>query len=60
MLEIKNLSVQYDTDSGLVAVNNLSLSVGRKETLGFVGETRAGKATTALSIMKLIQSPPER
>lgn len=59
LLEIKNLSVQYDTDSGLVsAVNNLNLSIGRKETLGFVGETGAGKTTTALSIMKLIQSPP--
>lgn len=59
LLEIKNLSVQYDTDSGLVsAVNDLSLNIGRKETLGFVGETGAGKTTTALSIMKLIQNPP--
>lgn len=59
LLEIKNLSVQYDTDSGLVsAVNNLNLAIGRKETLGFVGETGAGKTTTALAIMKLIQTPP--
>jgi ABC-type dipeptide/oligopeptide/nickel transport system ATPase component len=44
LLEIKNLSVQYETDSGLVhAVNHLDLSVGRGETLGFVGETGAGK-----------------
>ncbi|WP_100065340.1 ABC transporter ATP-binding protein [Miniphocaeibacter massiliensis] len=59
LLEIKNLSVQFDTDSGVVsAVNNLSLKIGKGETLGFVGETGAGKTTTALSIMKLIESPP--
>lgn len=59
LLTIRNLSVQFDTDSGVVhAVNNLNLSVGRKETLGFVGETGAGKTTTALAIMKLIESPP--
>lgn len=59
LLEIKDLSVQFDTDSGTVhAVNHLNLSVGRKETLGFVGETGAGKTTTALAIMKLIETPP--
>ena len=59
LLDIKNLSVEFDTDSGLVkAVNNLNLSVGKAQTLGFVGETGAGKTTTALAIMKLIQSPP--
>lgn len=59
LLEIKNLGVQYETDSGLVhAVNHLDLSVGRGETLGFVGETGAGKTTTALAIMKLIAQPP--
>lgn len=59
LLDIKNLSVEFDTDSGLVkAVNNLNLSVDKAQTLGFVGETGAGKTTTALAIMKLIQSPP--
>lgn len=59
LLEIKNLKVTYKTDHGLVhAVENLNLSLGNKETLGFVGETGAGKTTTALAIMKLIQDPP--
>ncbi|MDL2311090.1 ABC transporter ATP-binding protein, partial [Peptostreptococcaceae bacterium OttesenSCG-928-C18] len=59
LLEVKDLSIQFDTDSGVVsAVNNLNLKIGRGETLGFVGETGAGKTTTALSIMKLIESPP--
>lgn len=59
LLDLRNLSVAFDTDSGKVyAVNNLSLKIGKKETLGLVGETGAGKTTTALAIMKLIQSPP--
>lgn len=59
LLEIKNLKVTYETDHGLVhAVENLNLSLKDKETLGFVGETGAGKTTTALAIMKLIQDPP--
>lgn len=59
LLEIKNLRVTYNTDHGVVhAVENLNLSLNDKETLGFVGETGAGKTTTALSIMGLIQDPP--
>ena len=47
------------TDSGTVhAVEGLNLRLGRGETLGFVGETGAGKTTTALGIMRLIPSPP--
>lgn len=57
LLEIDDLTIQYETDSGTVrAVENLNLQVGYGETLGFVGETGAGKTTTALGIMRLIQA----
>jgi len=39
-------------------VNGLSFDLANKETLGLVGETGAGKTTTALSIMRLIPNPP--
>ena len=59
LLEIKNLSVVYSADGGTVeAVNNLHLELNRGETLGIVGETGAGKTTTALSILRLIPDPP--
>lgn len=58
LLEIKNLSVDYVTDDGVAhAVNDLSLILNEQETLGLVGETGAGKTTTALGILKLL--PPK-
>ena len=55
LLEITGLSVKYETDDATVyAVNDLYLSLNRGETLGLVGETGAGKTTTALSIMRLL------
>jgi len=55
LLEIKNLTVQYVTDGECVhAVNNISLTIPQGKTLGLVGETGAGKTTTALSILKLL------
>ncbi len=55
LLEIKNLHVQYNTDEAVVhAVNGLSLTLDKGEALGIVGETGAGKSTTALSILKLL------
>ena len=54
---IQDLWVRYVTDHETVyAVNGLSLSLKRGQTLGLVGETGAGKTTTALSIMRLL--PP--
>lgn len=59
LLDIKDLSIRYSTDEGVVhAVEKLDLTLGHGETLGFVGETGAGKTTTALGIMQLIPSPP--
>ena len=59
ILEIEDLIVHYETEDGLVeAVNGISLKIPKGRTLGFVGETGAGKTTTALSVLKLIQSPP--
>ena len=58
-LEIKDLTVHFVTREGTVrAVNNVSLDLNRGETLGLVGETGAGKTTTALAILRLISSPP--
>ena len=55
ILEIKDLYVSYKTDEAIVrAVNGLSFSIESGETVGLVGETGAGKTTTALSVMKLL------
>ena len=59
ILEIKNLVVDYKTEDGTVhAVTGMNISLGKKKTLGFVGETGAGKTTTALAILRLIPDPP--
>ena len=59
LLDINHLCVTYKTEDGIVyAVNDLNLHIGSKETLGFVGETGAGKTTTAMAIMGLLPSPP--
>ena len=61
LLEIKDLVVKFHTDDGIVhAINNLNLSLRAGEALGLVGETGAGKTTTALAIMGLINCPPGR
>lgn len=58
LLEIENLQVQYNTDEAVVhAVNGLTLTLDKGEALGVVGETGAGKSTTALSVLKLL--PPK-
>jgi peptide/nickel transport system ATP-binding protein len=55
LLRIKNLSVEYRTDLETVkAVNGISFSLKKGETFGLVGETGAGKTTTALTCMRLL------
>jgi peptide/nickel transport system ATP-binding protein len=55
ILDIQDLSVIYKTDLETVkAVNGINLKIGKGKTLGLVGETGAGKTTTALSIMRLL------
>ena len=55
LLEIQDLSVRYKTERATTyALNGLNLSIGRGESLGLVGETGAGKTTTALSILRLL------
>ena len=59
LLEVKNLRIHYTTDDLVVnAVNGISFSIKAGEALGLVGETGAGKTTTALSLLRLIPNPP--
>lgn len=61
VLEIKDLVVEYTSESGIVhAVNGLNLILHAGDTFGLVGETGAGKTTTAVSIIRLIAEPQGR
>lgn len=59
LLNIKNLSINYEAnDEKVMAVTDLEIELAEGETLGIVGETGAGKTTTALGIMRLVPNPP--
>lgn len=61
LLEVKNLVTEFKTDDGYVkAVNDVSFTLYRGETIGIVGESGSGKSVTSLSIMRLIPNPPGR
>lgn len=61
ILEIKDLTIHYITDDEVVkAVNDISISLEEGESLGLVGETGAGKTTTAMGILGLVPNPPGR
>ncbi len=59
VLDVKNLVVHYVLKKETVeAVNDISFSLRKGRAIGLVGETGAGKTTTALSIMNLVPDPP--
>ena len=59
VLDIQELKVRFQTEDGVVrAVNGLDLQIRKGRVVGLVGETGAGKTTTALSILKLVPHPP--
>jgi peptide/nickel transport system ATP-binding protein len=61
VLDVKNLQTVFFTNSGLFkAVDDVSFSVRRGETLAIVGESGCGKSVSALSIMRLVPDPPGR
>jgi oligopeptide/dipeptide ABC transporter ATP-binding protein len=61
LLEIENLHTHFFTPDGVVrAVDGVSYSVRSGQTLGVVGESGCGKSVTALSILRLVASPPGR
>jgi peptide/nickel transport system ATP-binding protein len=61
LLEVDNLSTHFDTLTGTVkSVNGLSYQLNEGQTLGVVGESGCGKSVTALSILRLVPTPPGR
>ncbi len=61
ILEIHGLRTEFKTDRGIVhAVNDVSFSLRKGETLGIVGESGCGKSVTNFSILKIILCPPGR
>ena len=59
LLDVKDLSTQFFTHAGIVkAVNGVSFTLDRNETIGIVGESGSGKTVAALSLMRLIPDPP--
>ena len=59
LLDIKDLTIEFVTDDEVVsAVNGLDIELEEGETIGLVGETGAGKTTSALGIMGLVPNPP--
>ena len=61
LLKVENLATYFDTRQGTVrAVDGVSLSLEKGETLGIVGESGSGKSVTCYSILRLIPEPPGR
>jgi len=61
LLEVKDLATEFDTDAGTIhAVNGISYTLEAGESLAIVGESGSGKSVSALSLLRLVPSPPAR
>jgi oligopeptide/dipeptide ABC transporter ATP-binding protein len=61
LLEVENLRTHFVTRAGVVrAVDGVDFTIEKGKTLGIVGESGCGKSVTALSIMRLLPTPPAR
>ena len=61
LLQIKNLSIDFITDSGTThALKNISFTINRGETVAIVGESGSGKTVCSLSVLQLLPSPPAK
>jgi peptide/nickel transport system ATP-binding protein len=61
LLEVRNLQTHFASTQGWVkAVDNVSFTVNRQETVAIVGESGSGKSVTSLSLLQLIRQPPGR
>ena len=61
LLEVRDLRTEFHTEAGrFAAVDGVSFTIHRGETVGLVGESGSGKSVTSLSILRLIPSPPGR
>ena len=61
LLEVRGLTTRFRTERGeLTAVDDVSFSLAAGQTLAIVGESGSGKSVTAMSLMRLIPSPPGR
>jgi peptide/nickel transport system ATP-binding protein/oligopeptide transport system ATP-binding protein len=61
LLEIRNLKTYFYTDDGTArSVDGMDLTIRKGKTLGVIGESGCGKSVTALSVLRLVASPPGR
>ncbi len=61
LLRVDHLHTSFYTLDGVIkAVNDVSFDLNKGETLGIVGESGSGKSVTALSVMRLLKSPPAK
>ncbi len=58
-LDVQDLTIRFEVDGQVIrSVNHVNLTIEKGHTLGLVGETGAGKTTTAKAILRLIETPP--